>query len=302
MNVQVRYERKKIFFGETNNVVWRLIIANAVLFTGLYFVQIIYLISGQAKQSFLSEVLPWAVLPGSLQVWITRPWTLFTFMFVHAGFLQLLTNMVWLWWFGTMLQDFAGHRKLLPLYLYGGIAGALVFFAFHYLFAGVRGLPATAVCSGAGASIMAIAVTVTLLVPGYRIFPMLNGGIPLWIITLIFIAIDIASMPAPGLVAQLGGAAMGLAVGWQMKQGNDWTEWLSTGMDRVEAFFDPETKRGPRSRGRGFYKQQNPPFRRIGSIPEKKVDELLDKINREGYDSLSAEEKDILVRASRQEE
>jgi membrane associated rhomboid family serine protease len=304
MNVQVKYERKKIFFGESDNMVWRLIIANAVFFTALYFIKIVYLISGQADQAFLSQVVPWGTLPANPGIWITRPWTLITFMFLHIGFLELLTNMLWLWWFGTMLQDFAGHHKLFPLYLYGGLAGAACFMAAHALLSGTHSMPLDSICYGAGASIMAIAVTVTLLVPGYRIFPMLNGGIPLWIITLIYVIIDVVSMPPARLSAQLGGAVLGLAFVWQLKKGNDWTAWLNRLMDRVEAVFDPERKKPAHARTglKSFYKQTAPPFKRIGMVPENKVDELLDKISREGYDSLSPDEKEVLIRASRQQE
>lgn len=301
MKTVVKYARKKIPFGENNNVVWRLIIANAVIFTGLYFVKIVYLITGQADQSFIREILPWAILPARLGTILTRPWTLISFMFVHQGFIELLTNMLWLWWFGTLLQEFAGPKKVFPLYLFGGLTGAVTFIAAHYA---LPHLPPGEAFWGAGASIMAITVAVTVLVPGYRIFPMLNGGIPLWIITCIFAGIDVAGMPVGQLTGHLGGAILGVLFAWQLKKGNDWTGWASNLMDRFERIFDPELrKQGYKpSRLRLFYKQDVPPYRRIGNVPEKKVDELLDKISREGYDSLSQEEKDTLVRASRQDE
>ncbi|HVB03984.1 MAG TPA: rhomboid family intramembrane serine protease [Chitinophagaceae bacterium] len=305
MKVAVKYERRKIFFGENNNIIWRLIIANAVVFTALFIVQILFLVTGQADKDFTKDIYPWAVMPSGLQMWLTRPWTLISFMFVHEGFIELLTHMLWLWGFGTLLQEFAGPRKVLPLYLYGGLAGAVFFMAFHYANPAFRAMPAGIPLFGSGPSIMAITLAVTVLVPKYRIFPMLGGGIPLWVITAIFLVVDIAGASTVLLSADFGGALMGLAFGSQLKKGNDWSGWAVRLMDRFDQAFDPEKKSKQTarpSRIRKFYKQDAPPFRRIGAVPEKKIDELLDKINQEGYDSLTQDEKDILMRASHQDE
>lgn len=305
MKVAVKYERRKIFFGENNNVIWRLIIVNAVIFTALYIVKILFLVTGQADKDFFADIIPWAVLPAGIHTLLSRPWTLLTYMFVHQGFIDLLTHMVWLWGFGTLLQEFAGPRKVLPLYLYGGLAGAVFFIGAHYAIPVFRSMPGSTAVFGSGPSIMAITLAVTVLIPKYRIFPMLGGGIPLWVITAIFLVVDIAGVSHVLLAADLGGALMGLTFGLQLKNGNDWSGWTADILERVDKAFDPEQKKKkiPRgSRVRMFYKSDTTPYRRIGTIPENKIDELLDKINQKGYDSLTQEEKDILMRASQQDE
>ena len=110
------------------------------------------------------------------------------------------TNMLWLWAFGSILQDMAGNKKIIPIYLYGGLAGAVVFIATSYAIPQLILYP---FFEGASASVMAVAIATTTLAPDYRIFRMLNGGIPLWVLTILFVIIDFASIRsgAPSLSA-----------------------------------------------------------------------------------------------------
>ncbi|MHB1920875.1 MAG: rhomboid family intramembrane serine protease [Chitinophagaceae bacterium] len=307
MKLATRYrERKSIRLGESNNMVIRLVLINSVIYVSLAFVSIIFQLVGQSVADFYHQVVPWAILPADLAVFITRPWTLITFMFVHLSFWTTLSNMLWLWWFGNILQDFSSSSKVVPLYLYGGLSGALFFLISYHLFGPLRQDIPDIVTFGASASIMAIAIASTLLVPDYRVFPMLRGGIPLWIITMIFVGIDFAGFGIGELGAyssHLGGALMGWLFIWQLKKGNDWSIWLNRVFYWLGHLFEPGN---PKSeipiRDQLFYKHSHPPYRRIGNIRQSKVDEILDKINQFGYDSLTQDEKNTLLQASKEEE
>ena len=307
MKLATRYrERKGIRLGSGNNMVIRLVLINSVIYVSFAFVSVIFQLVGQSVADFYQQIVPWAILPADFGLLITRPWTLVTFMFVHLSFWTTASNMLWLWWFGTILQDFSGSSKVLPLYLYGGWAGALFFLLSFHLFGPLRPDIAGTVTFGASASILAIAVAATLLVPDYRIFPMLRGGIPLWVITLIFIGIDFAGFGIGELgaySAHLGGALMGWLFVSQLKKGKDWSQWLDRLLFRLGHLFEPGTpKKEIPIREQLFYKKQDPPFRRITNIKESKVDEILDKINQFGYDSLTQEEKNTLLQASKEDE
>ncbi len=306
-----RYSHKKLALGDSNNMLVRLLFINGVVFVALLFVKVIYLITGQAGTDFMSEVVPWAVLPADLGKLITRPWTLLSYMFVHLSFWQVLSNIIWLWFFGDILQSLSGSKRLIPLYVFGGLAGALFFLVAYHTLPSLRpeAYLANSLGIGAAASVMAIVIGATVLAPKYRIFPMLNGGIPLFVITLIYVGLDVFTMHpftaggAGHFTAQAGGALMGWLFVMQIERGNDWGEWLNRFFYKIDHLFDPPDLKSKRSsqKQQFFYKQDMPPFRKIGEVPEKRIDEILDKISEHGYDSLTTEEKDILLRASREE-
>ena len=97
--------------------------------------------------------------------------------------------------FGYIFLDLTGNRKIIPLYIYGALAGALAFVLAYNFLPALKPMLPNAEALGASAGVMAIAVAVTTIAPGYRIFPMLFGGIPIWVLTTIYLIIDLASIP-----------------------------------------------------------------------------------------------------------
>ena len=165
-------------------------------------------------------------------------------------------------------------------------------------------LPA-AVALGASAGIMAIAVSTTMIAPGYRIFPMLNGGIPLWVITVLYLVIDLATIPynnAGGHIAHLGGALMGFIFIILLRRGYDWSEWMNNFYDWVNNLFNPEKpKKGKKIKEELFYKSPGNPYTKTPNVTQQRIDDILDKINQKGYHYLTEEEKDLLKRASQED-
>ena len=145
---------KKITLGEDNNALIALISINAIglIIPGL--IKIIYKIVDPASTAFYTHILPWFILSAKLAGLGKNPWTILTYMFVHTQILIAFTNMLWLWAFGSILQDMAGNKKIIPIYLYGGLTGAVAFIATSYA------IPQTAFpfFEGASAPVMAIAI------------------------------------------------------------------------------------------------------------------------------------------------
>jgi hypothetical protein len=223
-------------------------------------------------------------------------------MFVHDGIWHIIGNMLWLWMFGYILKDLTGNRKIFPVFFYGAIAGAIAFvLAYNFLPALKPFLPLQ-VAVGASAGVMAIAVATTFVAPGYRIFPMLNGGIPLWVITAIYLVIDLARLPIEnpgGHIAHLGGALAGFLFMYSYRQGYDWGAWINNFFDWVTNLFNPDKPKKARViKSELFYKTSKQPFTKTPNVTEQRVDEILDKINQKGYHALTEEEKDLLKRAS----
>jgi membrane associated rhomboid family serine protease len=96
---------------------------------------------------------------------------------------------------------------------------------------------------GASAGVMAVAVATTAVAPRYRIFPMLNGGIPLWILTSLYLIIDLATIPYSnpgGHIAHLAGGFMGFLFILLLRRGYDWSEWMNNLFDWINNLFNQE--------------------------------------------------------------
>jgi hypothetical protein len=153
---------------------------------------------------------------------------------------------------------------------------------------------------------MAIAVAATMIAPGYRIFPMLNGGIPLWVLTMIFLIIDLATIPSSnsgGHIAHLAGAFAGFVFIYAFRRGFDGSEWMNNVYDWVNNLFNPDKPaRKIKVKQELFYKSgTKQPYTKSANLTQQKIDEILDKINQKGYSHLTEEEKELLRRASQED-
>lgn len=297
---------KKLSLGDKENLIIRLVLINIVIFAGLFFVKMVYAITQAPDEAFASQIIPLTVLSADPIQLLTHPWTLFSYMFVHTDFWLLLSCMIWLWGYGELMQGLYGSRIILPLYIFGGLAGAIFFvlaFAFIPALQNVQAV-ATTIGIGASASVMAIVVSTTMLVPKYRVFPMIAGGIPLYVITLIYLALCFWGKEGSALygylAANAGGLLLGAYFGNRIKNGNTPGDFLNTAIYKFSHLFEPKDEiyleRNQSEKSNADHK----PFKRVGPVSENRLNELLDKINRNGIQSLTAEEKDILVKASRE--
>jgi len=241
-------------------------------------------------------------MPASLDNLAGKPWTVITHIFTHDNIWKIFANMLWLWCFGYILQNLTGNRKIVPIFVYGGFAGAIAFIiAYNFVPSLTAQLPyATAV--GASPAVMAVAIATTMISPRYKIFPLIAGGIPLWALTALYVISDLATVSISdtgNLVAHLGGAAMGMFYILLLKSGRDIGGWMSNFFDWVNNLFNPDKpKKGSNIKEELFYKSSAEPYKITPHVTQQRVDEILDKINQKGYHFLTDEEKDLLKRAA----
>ncbi len=298
---------KKITIGEDNNALIALISINGIGFVILGLIRLVYLIVESPGSAFANQILPWFVLPAKLATLGKAPWTILSYMFIHTGIISTFTNMLWLWAFGSILQEMAGNKKLIPIYLYGGLTGAAVFIASNYAIPQLRPFIDFYSLSGANASIMAIAIATTALAPDYRFFRMLNGGIPIWVITILFVVIDFAGIGNGGAsfhLAHLAGGLAGFLFIVSLRRGYDASLWMIRFYNWFMDLFNPDKKRliPQKTKEKMFYKTgSQKPFEKKSIITQQRIDDILDKINQKGYSLLSEEEKNILKRAAENE-
>jgi len=297
---------RKILLGQDNNALVLLFAINALVFVLINFLKIIYFLSDIPLEFFYRQILNWFTLPAAVDALATKPWTILVYMFTHHSIWHLLSSVLWLWCFGFILQDLAGNNKLIPIYLYGGFVGGVVFILINNLFPVLeRNIAVTEPLLGAGAAVMAVAVATTTLAPDYRLFPMIGGGIPLWVVTLIFVAIDFATLASGNAGIGAGHLAAG-ATGYvfirQLRRGNDWAAWMNRLVDWLDDLFSPEKKHSNKpGKEKHFYRAERKPFEKTTNITQQKLDAILDKINQQGYSFLTEEEKEFLKRASKED-
>lgn len=306
MAIQSYKTGKKMLLGQDNNALVFLFAVNALMFVIVNFIKIVYYLSEIPDEFFYRQVLDWLSLPPQMDTLLSRPWTLISTMITHHSIWQLISSMLWLWCFGFILQDLAGNNKLIPLYIYGGLVGSISFLLMNNLVPVLaKNVETAAPLLGAGSAVMAIAVATTTLAPDYRVFPLINGGIPLWVITLIFVAIDFATLASGNAGIGAGHLAAGV-VGYlfirQMRRGSDWGAWMNRFAEWLDDLFNPEKKHDRKENAsRHFYKASTKPFDKKANLTQDRLDAILDKINQQGYQYLTDEEKAFLKRASNED-
>jgi membrane associated rhomboid family serine protease len=307
MRVREDNYRKKMVLGQDGNALVQLVIINAVLFAILKFIYVIYVLNSLNPGAYENNVLAWFSLPATLDKLSSRPWTVLTYMFSDQHVFRFIGNMFWLWGFGYILQDLTGNRKLIPIYLYGGVAAAACFLLCYGFVPRLQVQAGAAQLIGANAAVMAVAIATTTVAPDYRIFPMINGGVPLWILTVLFLLINFSTIPhgdAGTYIACLSGAAAGFLFIYRLRRGHDGSIWMNQLFDWVNDLFNPDKKKKSRSPKDEFYYKVSgtQPYKKIPNVTQQRIDEILDKINQQGYRFLTDEEKEILKRAADEED
>jgi membrane associated rhomboid family serine protease len=299
--------RKKMQLGQDGNALVQLIVINAILFVVLKFFSVVYSMNNPGPSAFDNNVLTWFALPAGLEKLSTRPWTVLTYMFSDQHLFRFIANMFWLWGFGYILQDLTGNRKLVPIYLYGGVAGAAFFLLAYGVLPHLQPQIPVGILIGAGPSVVAVAVATTTVAPDYRIFPMINGGMPLWILTVVYLLINFSSIPygdSGAYAANLAGAGAGFFFVYRLRRGHDGSIWINALFDWFDNLFNPGKKaKGRNPKDEFYYKVSGTqPFKKIPNVTQQRIDEILDKINQQGYRFLTDEEKEILKRAADEED
>lgn len=303
---EFRQPRRRITPGQDGNALMALLTINIIFFILLLTIKVTYYFFQKGDNIFFSEALQYFEMPAQLSLLAQRPWTLLTYMFSHISALNILSNMLWLWAFGFILQELTGNKKLIPIYIYGGLAGAIVFIAINYIVPSLRPAISSSALLGANAATMAVAVATTTLAPDFRFFRNLNGGIPIWVLTMVYILVDfagIATVSAAYSLSHLAGAAAGFLFIFLLRKDIDGSVWMNGFYNWFMNLFNPDKKRAKVNiKERVFYNTEGKkPYKKTPNITPQRVDEILDKINQKGYHLLTEEEKNILKRAAEED-
>ncbi len=243
------------------------------------------------------KVLRMIAVPSSIKALIVKPWTIITYMFVHQGIWHILFNMLWLYWFGSIFLEYLDQRKLVAVYLLGGISGAFVYILAFNIFPAFSGIVGESIAIGASASVMAIVVAIAAYVPDYTVSLLLLGRIKIKYMALaIFVLASVMdfSVNSGGKLAHIGGALFGYIYTLNIRRGHDIGKRLNRIIDFFVTLLKPRKKLKVTHRKPATEYEYN----KIKVEHQAKINSILEKISKGGYDSLTKEEKELLFKES----
>jgi len=293
-------------FSRRDNALMQLILLNILVFAGLIVLRAIFTIT--SASGLYPPVLRQFELSSALPILLRHPWTLLTYAFTHEGFFHILFNMLNLYWFGQILREYLGDRRLVSLYVLGALAGATIFLLSYNLIPAFQPAVGSPMI-GASAAVTAIIVAAATLLPDYTFMLILIGPVKIKWIAAVLVLVSLAGVNGGnpgGEIAHLGGALLGFLFVKQLQAGRDIGSpvqavgnWAGRIFSRRPAAMRISSSRQPEPVAASSYGGGRKPA--VASpAPQTEIDTILDKISRSGYESLSKDEKQKLFRASQQ--
>ena len=246
-------------------------------------------------------ILQYLELPAWTVQFIKQPWSLFTYMFMHAGVLHLLFNMLWLYWFGQLFLSFFSAKHFRGVYILGGFCGGLLYMLAYNVFPYFSDSLYYSYLLGASASVLAIVVAVSVREPNYPVQFLFIGTVRLKYVALFMVVLDLLFMTsdnAGGHIAHLGGALAGWWFAAGLQSGHDATKWINLVCDWFAGLRRP-VKRKPKMKVHYGGRQADYEYYARKKEREAEIDRILDKLRKSGYNSLTDDEKKSLFDASK---
>lgn len=288
-----------------------LIVINIIVYV---FFLLCYIVFTNISPEVYQKILGLFWIPGEIMSFIKKPWTLISYMFTHEGFWHLVWNLMGLNIFGRIVGDLLGDKRILPVYILGGMGAALVFL----LYANFPPAQVNTFALGASGSVMALAGVAAVIAPDYQIRLLLLGNVKLLYIVIAFVLFDLAGISAQnntgGHFGHLGGLITGLLIIYGIKRGVDSTEGFNSVFEKVMGIFSVRTKKpvrqakmkveyGTKKLSIDMFKPLSP--REIEKIKvgnelteEEELNRILERIKNVGYENLTLKEKMFLKNMS----
>ena len=238
----------------------------------------------------------WIALSSNSTTFLLNPWTLITFNFFHVGFLHLVFNLMVLHFSGRLFSTYFTDKQLLGVYVLGGIFSGITFVLTYFVFG------KSSLLLGASGAIMAILIATATYAPFMLLRMPLIGIVKLWHVAFVILLIDLIQLPLAntgGHLAHLGGAFFGFIYIKLLKKGTDITKTFSALLDAFANLFKPKKKTPFKKVHRNTTKNNVNSYQKEKDITQRQIDEILDKISKSGYDSLTKEEKEFLFKAGK---
>ncbi len=282
------FNSKSIFQFTSKSDIIKIVLVVTILFVLLQFIRISMLINSNSDTDFYTYLWNKLSIPSDMKSFIRQPWSLFTYFFLDGDFWGIVANMIWLWIFGTVIEDLRGPNRILPIFVIGGIAGGI----FMLVLGLIKQTPPQ-LFTGASTCIMAVAFAAVFFKPSYKFWALFGVGIPIWVLVMLFVGLKMASIQLyniPSLFLLLGGLTIGLLYNnilsvffekctYLLKQSGAMMDNKNFVLNK-----EPETRRRV---------AKDIPFKHVHMSPSR-IDAILDKISERGINALSKEERRLL--------
>ena len=293
------WDNLKNAFNRRDNSLYKLIAINLIAFFVLLIARVVLTLSGFG--ALYKEGLKWIMMPASLSTLAKQPWSIFTYFFLHEGLFHILFNLLFLYYFGLLVHQYLGSRKLTNLYLLGGVFGAGFYLLMYNIAPYFSGAVDTSFMLGASAGVFAVVVGAATLAPQTTFVLFLLGPVKIVYIAAFYVLLSFANSigeNAGGEIAHLGGAMLGFGYIFLLRKGWD----LGIPIQKVGLFFENlGARRAPKVSYRRTSSTKsngtNPANKE--NLTQEEVDKILDKIADKGYDGLTKEEKRKLFEYSK---
>jgi len=268
----------------TGNIVEKLIYLNVALFICTLLISVL---QGLYKGE-MNFIMEWFSLENDINTLFRKPWSILSYGFLHAGFLHILMNMIVLYFIGNLFLEYFTEKQLLNFYILGTLFGGIFFLFSQNYFPLFEGK--STVLVGASAGISAIFIGITTYMPNYQIKLRFIGFVKLWYLAAFWIGLDILGLigsNAGGHFAHLGGALFGFI--YVSRASNKEISFLNN----LWGMFSSKNKKM-----KTVYKSSTKRKNNVNNTNSNqvKIDAILDKISKSGYDTLTKEEKDFLFK------
>lgn len=315
------WEDIKLKYHQGNAII-RLMMINIAIHVVIALIGVfVFLTTNIDPVGYDKAISEWLYFPSEILKLPLRIWTIVTYMFLHAGIWHIASNLLVLYFFGRRLNDWISDRHVWPIYIWGGLGGAVFFMIGFNIFPPFAGITANLV--GASASVMAIVLATATFNPQGQFHLPFIGPVQLQYIAAVWVLYNLIVIPGGnpgGALAHLGGAFMGWFYVDQSRKGRD----LSKPVNKVLDFFTRNNSKPAAKQRRPKAKAQKAtsafkPKMKVYKGQQKSdyygneysrsflqkykemsreecLDSILDKIKRSGYDSLSKDEKVFLDR------
>jgi len=251
------------------------------------------------KTNFLFD---WFVLSKEGATFISKPWSILTYSFLHQGLLHFAMNMVMLYYVSKLFFSRFSAKLFLNTYLLGALVGGVLFLLSYNLFPVFNNQKGFLV--GASASVMAVLIFICASLPQMEV-AVFTFKVKLWQLGAVFVVLDLVQIPygnSGGHIAHLGGALLGYLYATQLKKGNDIGNGFGKMMDTIASWFSFKNKSKLKTvhKTKSERRTSDKTVHQKKRIKQEQTDAILDKISKSGYESLSKEEKAFLFQSGKE--
>jgi membrane associated rhomboid family serine protease len=247
-------------------------------------------------------IVQWFELPKDIGIFLTQPWSLVTYSFFHAGLGHIFWNMLMLYFTGKIFLGLFDNKRFINVYFLGVLLGGGLFMLSYNIFPTLTNTNSALI--GASAGVTAVLIFICAYIPNREV-RVIFFNVKLWYVGVFFVLVDLVQIASGenigGRIAHLGGAVLGYLYARQLLKGNDIGAGFTKLLDSIANLFMRKEKKSPLktvyknkatgSKSKAAYDKQ---------ARQRKIDDILDKISKSGYESLSKKEKDFLFKAGKE--